>query len=121
MSRRMPAGPGACHRPGLAVAQRRGEHPGNRRYGIGAFIQRAATHWIFLLLGLGGYALVLRRWPQYLTFLPPLLLGLAGYFLGHRFAMYAAPALGLGLGLGLALAVERLDLVAVKRHRVCKS
>ena len=81
---------------------------------LGEFIQRVGTHWILLLLGLGGYVLVLRRWPQYFTFLPLLALGLAGYFLGHRFAMYAAPALGLGLGLGLALVVERLDWSPVK-------
>lgn len=78
--------------------------------GVDAYIERVGTHWVLLLIGLGGYVLVLRRWPQYLTFLPLLVLGLAGYFLGHRFAMYAAPALGLGLGLGVARAVKLLDL-----------
>jgi dolichyl-diphosphooligosaccharide--protein glycosyltransferase len=73
-------------------------------------MRRLATHWIFLLLGLAGYALAVRRKPEYVAFLPLLVLGLAGYALGPRFAMYAIPVLGLGLGLGLPLAAETLGL-----------
>lgn len=78
--------------------------------GLAGYIQRVASHWIFLLAGLAGYGLVVRRKPEYLAFLPLLVLGLAGYALGPRFAMYAAPVLGLGLGLGLPLAAETLGL-----------
>lgn len=70
--------------------------------------QRVGTHWSFLLGGLAGYAVAVRRWPALLTFLPLLALGLGSFLLGHRFAMYAAPALGLGLGLGLAIVLEPL-------------
>lgn len=75
-----------------------------------SYIQRLASHWAFLLAGLAGYGLVLRRKPEYLTFLPLLTVGLAGYLLGPRFAMYAAPVVGLGLGLGLPLAADMLGL-----------
>ena len=76
----------------------------------GEWVQRVATHWLFMLGGLAGFAFALLRWPALITFLPLLGLGLASYLLGNRFAMYAAPALGLGLGLGLALLLERVKL-----------
>ena len=72
------------------------------------YVQRTGTHWMFLLGGLVGYAATVVRWPSLLTFLPLLGLGLASFELGHRFAMYAAPALGLGLGLGMVIVLERL-------------
>ncbi|TVQ32514.1 MAG: hypothetical protein EA370_12425 [Wenzhouxiangella sp.] len=43
-----------------------------------------------------------------ITFAPLLLLGLASFWLGPRFAMYAGPPLALGLGLGLALLLQRV-------------
>lgn len=77
---------------------------------VTGYIERLATHWGFLLAGLVGYCLAVRRKPEYLTFLPLLALGMAGYFLGPRFAMYAAPVIGLGLGLGLPVAADTLGL-----------
>ncbi len=78
--------------------------------GLTGYTQRVGTHVLILLVGLAGYGWVLIRWPQTITLLPLLLLGLSSYWLGHRFAMYASPVLGLGLGLGLALLLERLRL-----------
>lgn len=83
---------------------------------VGAFIQRLATHWVFLVAGTVGFGLVVRRKPEYLSFLPMLALGVAGYFLGPRFAMYGAPVLGLGLGLGLPMAA---DMLGLRRRPAC--
>ncbi len=76
----------------------------------GEWVQRVGTHWVFLLGGLSGFVMALMRWPALVTFLPLLGLGLGSYWLGNRFAMYAAPALGLGLGLGLALLLTRMQV-----------
>jgi hypothetical protein len=73
-----------------------------------ALAERVANHWLLLLAGLLGFFAVLRRWPELVTFVPLLILGLAGSWLGVRFSMYAAPPLALGLGLGLALLLLRL-------------
>lgn len=73
-----------------------------------ALTARMASHWLLALFGLAGFFAVLRRWPDLVTFLPILLLGLASLWLGPRFAMYAGPPLALGLALGLALFLERV-------------
>ncbi len=77
------------------------------RQGFASLAERTASHWLLLLGGLAGLVAVLRRWPELVTFVPMLLLALAGFWLGPRFAMYAGPPLGLGLGLGLALLLAR--------------
>jgi len=77
------------------------------RQGFASLAERMASHWLLLLGGLAGLVAVLRRWPELVTFVPMLLLALAGFWLGPRFAMYAGPPLGLGLGLGLALLLAR--------------
>lgn len=78
--------------------------------GWAEYLQRVGTHWAFFLLGVVGFVRTVIRWPSLLTFLPLLILGLLSIELGHRFAMYAAPALGLGLGLGLAVFLEDIRL-----------
>ena len=76
--------------------------------GFASLAERMASHWLLVLGGAAGLVAVLRRWPELVTFVPMLLLALAGFWLGPRFAMYAGPPLGLGLGLGLALLLGRL-------------
>jgi undecaprenyl-diphosphooligosaccharide---protein glycotransferase len=74
---------------------------------LSALAERLASHWLLVLIGLTGFVVVLRRWPDLVTFIPLLLLGLASFWLGPRFAMYAGPPLALGLALGLALILTR--------------
>lgn len=69
---------------------------------LGNYTSRLAGHWAFTLAGLAGYTYLVVRRLEWLVFAPLLLLGLAGFWLGPRFAMYATPVLGIGLGFGLA-------------------
>ena len=71
------------------------------------FSQRAAVHWVFLVVGLVGFAVALHRWPYLVTFLPLAVVGISSLWLGNRFAMYLSPVVALGLGLGLASMLER--------------
>ena len=80
------------------------------RLGLAALAERIANHWLLFVAGFAGLMLVLRRWPELMTFLPLLGLGLGGLWWGPRFAMYASVPLALGLGLGLALAMEHLRI-----------
>lgn len=76
--------------------------------------ERAAGHWLLLLVGLAGFALMLIRHPSLFVVLPLVAVGLFAFLGGHRFLMYLTPA----LSLGLAWTVSRLGLLIRTRARV---
>lgn len=63
---------------------------------------RIAGHPALFVLGLAGYAFAVFRRPQFLVFLPFLVMGMASVKLGNRFAMYGGVALGIGFAFGMA-------------------
>ncbi len=89
-----------------------------QRLGLADLAGRIAGHWLLFVPALAGYVWLAWRRPSAWVLLPLLGLGLAAYWLGERFTMYAAPVAGLGLASALGWLLAQRDFRPIVRHAV---